>query len=98
MEVTNLSHKTVVAHQTEEEQAKAAEMVRAAWKKLRPKTNALRQGASREVEDSIKHKSPPIEKIFKAKHSSEGEYKDTRPDTNQNFDLGESLHEKMKLR
>ena len=94
-----MSHKTVVAHQTEEEQAKAAEMVRAAWKKLRPKRNALRQVVSREVEDDMKQKSPYMgEKIFKAKHSSEGEYKDTRPNTNQNFDLGESLHEKIKSR
>ena len=86
-----------MAHQTEEERLKAAEMAQAAWKMLRPKTNTLRQVAPSESNHKINH--PTGEKVFKAKHSSEGEYKDTKPD--QKFDhihLEESLHEKIESR
>ena len=99
LEVTNLSHKTVVAHQTEEERAKAAEMAQDAWKKLRPKANTLRQVTDKEPPRNHQGQQAG-EKVFKAKHSSEGEYKDTRPDTQQqhpddHHHLEQSVHDKI---
>ena len=102
LEVTNLHHKTVVAHQTVEERTKAAEMVQAAWKKLRPKQNTLRQvtpSEDRIVHNHANENKKGGEKVFKAKHSSEGEYKDTRPKMDQDFDhvdVEQSLHDKTE--